>query len=387
LAAPTRFFWINDMAAELEPSLESFWEKGSLRHGLPSHAYTDENFWKDECASVFTENWVCVGFAHELAKTGDIVPITVAGKPLMLVRGRDGQIACFHNTCRHRCMILVDKPVNVGKTITCPYHAWSYGLDGSLRSAPYFNGRNKSQPVDPVLAKERLAPVRLAVWHDWIFVNLDGKAPPFLDYAKPLIDRLEGIDFTKLNPVAMLNFGEVATNWKFIMENFIEPYHVQFVHKTTTDQPLVDHYTIVDPPCLGSAVDLDRVSDKAGSLAVSSRYLTLFPNFILGRYFPDQLGVYLNVPLGPDRTVQKRVIYATEGQTYSEGQTDALKKLWWDVHKEDHAICERMQQGRASPEATSGGYLSPVWEDSVRGFQELVASAVSGKSDREGLKA
>lgn len=364
------------MTAELEPFLEPFWQTGSLKHGLPSRAYTEDAFWQDECATVFTENWVCIGFVHELISPGDIVPVTVAGKPLILVRDRDGAINGFHNVCRHRCMTLVDRPCNVGRAITCPYHAWSYGLDGRLRGAPYFNGRDKTQPLDPALALERLKPVRLAVWHDWIFVNLDGKAPPFLDYAKPLIDRLEGIDFGQLKSVAMLDFGEVATNWKFIMENFIEPYHVQFVHKTTTDQPLVDHYTIIDAPCLGSAVDLDEESGDSGSLAVSSRYLTLFPNFILGRYFPDQLGVYLNVPLGPDRTAQKRVIYATEGQIYSEGQADALKKLWWDVHKEDHAICERMQLGRASPESAVGGYLSPVWEDSVRAFQELVASAV-----------
>lgn len=365
------------MSAELELSLSSFWGDGSPKHGLPSLAYTDERFWLRECETVFSENWVCVGFAHELGKTGDIVPISVAGKPLLLVRDKEGVINCFHNACRHRCMTLADKPRNVGRTITCPYHAWSYGLDGRLRSAPYFNGRDKSQPLDPALAKEKLRPVRTAVWHDWIFVNLDGKAPEFLDYAKPLIDRLQGIDFENVQPVATLDFGEVATNWKFIMENFIEPYHVQFVHPTTTEQPLVDHYTIVDTPCLGSAVDLDQESDDSGSLAVSSRYLTLFPNLIIGRYFPDQLGVYLNIPLDAGRTDQKRVIYSTEGQSYSAEQTEALSKLWWDVHKEDHAICERMQLGRASPEAESGGYLSPVWEDSVRAFQELVAKSAA----------
>jgi len=365
------------MTAENGFSLSAFWSDGSPKHGLPSNAYTDENFWRQECETVFTENWVCAGFVHELASPGDIVPVQVAGKPLILVRNKDGEILCFHNACRHRCMTLVDKPRNVGRTITCPYHAWSYGLDGRLRTAPYFNGRDKSAPLDPALANEKLRPVRVAVWHDWIFVNLDGKAPPFLDYAKPLIDRLEGIDFEKVVPVATLDFGEVATNWKFIMENFIEPYHVQFVHKTTTDQPLVDHFTIVDPPCLGSAVDVQEESDSTESLAVSSRYLTLFPNFILGRYYPDQLGVYLNVPLGPGRMTQKRVIYSTEGQSYSAAQTVALKKLWWDVHKEDHAICERMQLGRASPVSEEGGFLSPAWEDSVRGFQELVARSVA----------
>ena len=107
-------------------------------------------------------------------------------------------------------------------------------------------------------------------------------------------------------------------------------------------------------------------------LAVSSRYLTLFPNFIVGRYFPDQLGVYLNVPIGPNRTIQKRIIYTTEGKKISKSAINTLKKLWWDVHKEDHEICERLQLGRASLVAQDGGILSPYWEKSVYAFHKLV---------------
>ena len=219
--------------------------------------------------------------------------------------------------------------------------------------------------------------MRVHVWHDWIFVNLSGDAPAFEDYAEPLINRLEGIDFSKVQPIGMLEFGEVSTNWKFIMENFIEPYHVQFVHSSTTNQPLNDHYTIVDGNCLGSAVDLKEEVGTSGSLGVSSRYLTLFPNFILGRYFPDQIGVYLNIPLGPGRMIQKRALYTTEGQQLSQDEIEELKQLWWDVHKEDHEMCERLQLGRSSPVAEQGGVLSPHWEDSVRAFQELVANQVT----------
>ena len=194
-----------------------------------------------------------------------------------------------------------------------------------------------------------------------------------------MINRLDGIDFEKVKPIGVLDFGEIATNWKFIMENFIEPYHVQFVHASTTDQPLTDHYTIVDGRCLGSAVDLKEEVGTGGSLAVSSRYLTLFPNFIVGRYFPDQLGVYLNIPLGPGRMVQKRALYTTEGQNLSNDEIEGLKSLWWDVHKEDHEMVERMQLGRASPVAETGGLLSPHWEDSVRAFQELIAESITSQ--------
>jgi len=341
-------------------------------NGLPAAAYTNNVFWKAECDTVFLENWVCVGFVHEFTKAGDVVPVSVGNQPLLIVRNITGKISAFHNVCRHRCLKLVEKPKNVGKLIQCPYHAWSYDLNGNLRASPHFGGTNKHTPKGFNQKKYGLLPVRTAIWNDWIFVNLNGKAPSFEKYAEPLINSLKGINFKKVRPVATLNFGEISTNWKFIMENFIEPYHVQFVHKKTSKQPLKDHYTIVDGVCLGSGVDMGKESGVDDGLAVSSRYLTLFPNFIVGRYFPDQLGVYLNVPIGPNRTIQKRIIYTTEGKKISKSAINTLKKLWWDVHKEDHEICERLQLGRASLVAQDGGILSPYWEKSVYAFHKLV---------------
>ena len=364
---------------ELDQNLFSaFKENGVTSHGLPGAAYTDKEFWDTECETVFAQNWVCVGFAHEIANPGDVSPTTVAGIPVLLVRKQDGEIAAYHNICRHRCLQLINEPKNTGKLIRCPYHAWAYDLNGKLKATPHFGGTDRHRPKGFDPKNHNLVPIRLAVWHDWIFVNLDGEAPAFAEYATALINRLDGIDFAKVEPIGMLDFGEIATNWKFVMENFMEPYHVQFVHSTTTDQPLSNHYTIIDGNCLGSAVDLDQEDGTSGSLAVSSRYLTLFPNFIMGRYFPDQLGVYLNIPLGPDRVVQKRALYTTEGQILSTEEIEQLKKLWWDVHKEDHEMCERLQMGRSSPLSDDGGVLSPVWEDSVRAFQELVVRSVSG---------
>ena len=98
------------------------------------------------------------------------------------------------------------------------------------------------------------------------------------------------------------------------------------------------------------------------------------------RYFPDQLGVYLNLPLGPDRTTQKRIIYTTEGHKLTKGEIENQKNLWWNVHKEDHEICERLQQGRTSPISIKGGLLSPHWEKSVLAFQKLVVKSVMKSS-------
>jgi choline monooxygenase len=357
--------------------LGSFKQTGTVRQGLPAQAYTSDEFWRHECEHLFPEAWAFVGFVHELAKAGDVIPVNIAGRPLLIVRNRNGDIKTFHNVCRHRCLKLVDAPGNVGKLIRCPYHAWAYDLDGELRATPHFGGREEHIPEGFDASSHGLAPVRTAIWHDWIFVNLNGEAPPFEEYVSPLATRFDGVDFTKVEPVATIDFGEIETNWKLLMENFMEPYHVQFVHPTTTDQPLVEHYTVVDGVCLGSAIDVSAETAAAagdGTLAVSSRYLTLFPNFIIGRYFPDQIGVYLDLPAGPGRTYQKRVIYTTEGQALDAEEIAALKTLWYDVHKEDHEMCERLQKGRQSETPFGGGVLSPHWEDSVRQFQELVVA-------------
>ena len=355
--------------------------------GLPAKTYTDHEFWKKECNTVLANGWLFVGFVHELLKAGDVIPIFIANKPILLVKNNSNEINAFHNVCSHRCLKLVDEKKNVGKAIRCPYHSWTYDLEGKLKAAPHIGGTNQHKLKGFNFSDHGLKPIRIHIWHDWIFVNLNGKAKKFADYAKPLIKKFEDIDFKKLKYAATLDFGKINSNWKFLIENFIEPYHVQFVHKTTTKQPLKDHYTIVDGICLGSGVDVKEENKDKNTLSVSSRYLSLFPNFIIGSYFPNQIGVYLNVPISPGLTTQKRIIYTTEGKTMSEQEVDLQKKIWWSVHKEDHEICERLQEGRSSPASKQGGLLSPHWETSVQAFQKLIINAtLKGKKNVQKYK-
>jgi len=356
----------------------------ALARGLPREAYTSEAFFAAENERLFAKAWVFAGFAHELEKPGDAVPVTVAGQPMMLLRDRGGEVRAFHNVCRHRGALLVDAPGNVGRVITCPYHAWAYGLDGALRTTPHFAGPDRHDHPGLDRACTGLVPVRVALWQDWIFVNPSGTACEFADFIAPLARRLESVDLAHMTAVATVDMGEVRTNWKFLMENFIEPYHVQYVHKTTTEQPLADHATLIDGHCLGSVVEISNKDARKGggkgggeTLAVDSWYLTLFPNFVLGRYHPDQIGVHLNEPIAPDRTRQRRVIYHTGAGALSPEAVDGLARLWRKVHEEDHAICERLQRGRASSATADGGVLSPHWEDSLARFQDLVRAAVA----------
>ena len=346
--------------------------------GLPAEFYTDHEFWKKECNTVLSDDWLFVGFVHELKNPGDVIPLSIAGKPIFLVKNVNNEITAFHNVCSHRCLKLIDEKKNIGKIIRCPYHAWSYDLDGKLKAAPHVGGTNQHKPEGFNFLDHGLKPIKIHIWHDWIFINFNGKAKKFEEYVKPLSKRFNDIDLTKLKYVATLDFGVINTNWKFLIENFIEPYHVQFVHKTTTNQPLKDHYTFVDGKCYGSGIDVENEDDKNDSaLSVTSRYLSLFPNFIIGTYFPNQVGVYLNVPISPSLTSQKRIIYTTDGKDMSKKEIKITKDIWWSVHKEDHEMCERLQEGRSSPAASNGGLLSPVWEKGVQAFQKLIIDSIS----------
>ena len=196
------------------------------------------------------------------------MPVTVAGRPVLLVRDAEKEVRAFHNVCRHRCLKLVDEPCNVGPAIQCPYHSWTYRLDGALHLAPYFGGRDpRAVPAGFDRAQHGLVPARVATWHDWVFVNLNGTAPPIEDFVAPLQRHLGGLDLTRMKHVVTIDLGEIAANWKLLMENFIEPYHVPFVHATTTEQPLTDHYTVNEPGCLGCAVDVSA-DGEAGRHAV-----------------------------------------------------------------------------------------------------------------------
>jgi len=295
---------------KIDKILQTFNAASIPAKGLPAYAYTNQDYWQQEQQTLFVNSWVFVGFAHELKHPGDVMPLEIGGLPIFLMRETDGQIKAFHNVCRHRCLKLIDEPCNVGPRIRCPYHSWVYGLNGELKSTPFFGGPEQHTPdgFDP--SQYALMTVNCGVWFDWIFINLSDNPSNFDDHIEPLKKRLGDVDFEQVKPVATVEFGEIKCNWKLLLENFIEPYHVQFVHSSTTDQPLKDHYTVIDEHCLGSAVDIDesaQTSDK-NTLAVSSLYLTLFPNFVFGRYFPDQMGVHLDVPVSVDHTRQKRVM-------------------------------------------------------------------------------
>ena len=205
-------------------------EQGLARR-LPRKVYSDPNFTALEYSGWLDKTWLLVGRAHDIPNPGDVIP--VPGHPIFLARDEFNQIQAFYNSCRHRGHVLVDKPCNKSGVIVCPYHHWSYGLDGTLKSATHFSGYKKhTHPeLDPIAFG--LRKIRTAIWHNWILINVDGDAPSIEEFTSPLESFYHDVDFSNVRHFATVSCHPLEVNWKTAMENNIEPYHVPMVHPNT----------------------------------------------------------------------------------------------------------------------------------------------------------
>ena len=357
--------------------------------GLPNEAYWDPAFLSLENQRLFARTWVVAGYLHDLPRPGDCRPVTVADTPLILVHGGDGEIRAFHNACRHRGSQLIAKPSSDRQRIVCPYHAWTYGLDGTLLARPHFDGPDKHREGDPDRPELDLVSVRCSVWFDLIFVNLSGDAPPLEEHLRPMTEKMGDYDLSVLRHAGKLEF-EVEANWKLALENFIENYHVFAVHpKLTQFAPirtrgagdfdghcLSNHYTFPEAEA-GRGAGLPHFPDLGEEAASRGLWFLMFPTLGV-EFWPDQFAVFRVVPVAPDRTREQIDIYligeAATSETHAEAR-QAVFDMWRELNHEDLGILGRLQAGRRSPSFT-GGVYSAFWEPCSLHFARLVAEGV-----------
>ena len=193
---------------------------------MPAEFYTSEELLEVEKDKLFTSQWLCVGRVQQIPKIGDYYATELMGEPLIVVRTKKQTISVLSNVCRHRGSILVNNSGNTD-TFTCPYHSWSYNIDGSLRRAPLIIDRPDFEPN-----KCRLPTFSSEVWGGFIYVNLDGTAPalaPQLEGLNNLIKNYHLADMVELHSEESI----WETNWKCLTENFMEGYHLSTVHRKT----------------------------------------------------------------------------------------------------------------------------------------------------------
>lgn len=382
----------------MQPILDAIEATRHTDHGLPNAVYTTAGFLDWEREQLFARGWFAIGFGADVANAGDMRRVDLLGQSLLMVRDIDGTLRVFHNVCRHRGRRLLDEVCRHAATIRCPYHAWTYRLDGSLRGTPHIGGAGIHRVEDFDPAGYGLFAVRSHVWCDIVFVNTDSNAAPFESYIAPLEARLaklwgtEGPRLLSTAPDGFMDM-EVASNWKLAMENYLEAYHLPVVHPGLNSySPLSAHYCYHDAADFaGQGVHSYRPTLVAGKPPPSlpgwnadalytAEYPAVYPNALLGVQ-SDHFFVMLLLPLSHDRTLE-RVALQFVGEAASDpvyaATRHAIREGWRSVFQEDVAAVEGMQAGRQCP-AFDGGVFTPVQDLPTKHFHRWVARrAASG---------
>lgn len=354
---------------------------------LPARAYTDPGFWRLENERLFARSWMCAGYAHDIPNPGDAVPATVAGAPIFFVRGRDRAIRAFHNVCPHRQNLVVTENLKGAGQLRCRYHGWTFDLDGRLALTPHWGGYRV--PDAPGFDRDchGLKPVRLALWHDWLFVNLSSDAPPFEQVLAPFAARCASHPLDRLVHGHAEPFA-IAANWKLVEENFLEVLHLPTTHPgLNAVAPFHNHEMVSEGALLATVIRVGLPASWAEvplprfpGLAPDDRTalnLALFPNFklVIG---PDHCASMVEFPEAHDRTAQRWDFYFVGAEALGQRHAAARQAIidfFAMTNREDVAVLENLQRARVSP-AADGGVFSGVWETVVHDFQRHVVQAL-----------
>ena len=360
--------------------------------GLPNAHYISADMYAKEREDIFFASWAAVGFAADVPGAGDVYPIDFLGAPLLLVRGKDNRVRVFQNTCRHRGMILVDKPGKLKGPIRCPYHSWCYDLKGALVRTPYVGGVDidSHEAINP--DELGLFEVRAHIWHGTVFVNMSGDAPAFETAHNDLMTRWAEFDkpFHVPSPSCMFSMT-IKTNWKLAIENFCESYHLPWVHPELNEiSDINDHYNIDEHEnYAGQGSKIYRqLKDKAGRKFpdfegvgarwdTASEYASWFPNVLMGVHRDFAYSVIL-MPRGPELTTERAAMfYAKDLDASWEDMFAENARIWRDIFMEDVGVVEGMQKGRHGP-MFDGGKFSPVMDGPTHNFHKWVARKMMG---------
>ncbi len=355
---------------------------------LPAEAFNDDAVLDWEMEHFFDESWVCVGRAEDLRGPGDRCAVALGRESALLVRDEEGNLRAFYNVCRHRGHLLAEVgESSSGRFIRCPYHAWAYGLDGSLQGAPGFGSSPWFDKADYPLVQ-----VRIAEWEGWLFANASGDAPPFEEHVGNLGEMIGNHRPGELVTVARRSY-EIGANWKILVENYHECYHCPSIHpelcKVSPPKSGEDHEA--RGIWFGGSMELE---DHAETMSLTGEsfaprlpylaegqerevyYYQLFPNLLISPH-PDYVMTHRLRPLAPGRTaVECEWLFSREA-VETEGFDPSYAIEFWDLtNGQDWKACEGVQRGAASrgyrqgplspDESTSGKFVATV----ARGYLE-----------------
>ncbi|GAA4779659.1 aromatic ring-hydroxylating dioxygenase subunit alpha [Actinomycetospora chlora] len=377
-----------------------------LASTLLPDAYTSPEFFALERERLFATSWVAVGIAGDVARPGACVVVEVAGRSVFVTRNRHGELRAFHNLCRHRATKLLDndaREVGTRGRIRCPYHSWTYDTDGTCLGTPLFEGSDVPAGQEPIFdtsvatgfdrADYGLLDVAVDTWGPFLFVNLSRDPSPLAEQLGDLPARFADHRLDEWVTQRSTTY-DVAANHKLVGENFMEYYHLPWVHpELARVSKFSDHYRWQGPGMYTGmcTTPVSRNTDAGGwdglaplstlgpADADAGRFVWLFPATALV-VLPNHAFVLFNRPVAPNRTVETAVLLAHPESLAGPDAEDGVEQLakFWDlVNTQDLEIVERVQEGLENP-AYRGGRMCFRFEEPLHRFQNMVIDKMLG---------
>lgn len=339
-------------------------------YALHADFYTNPACLEHEQKHVFAASWQLAAHSGDLKNAGDHVVCEIAGKPILIVRNADRALNAFYNVCRHRAGPIATCNGKAAKSLQCAYHGWTYALDGQLRAATEMQGACDFETKDI-----RLTPVQVREWQGLVFVALSEATPHFEDVFKDIAERISPIDLSAMHFTKRDSYN-IACNWKVYVDNFLEGYHLPFVHPGLSkvldyrvyDTELFDWYSLQHSPLRNN----DGIYGDGHAF-----YYFIYPNIMLN-IMPGRLQTNRILSDGPNRCVVEFDYYYTDDPEV-QARVAAEQVFSDEIQAEDIDICEHVQKGLASG-AYEAGRLNPKRESGVWHFQNLLRRTYGGKN-------
>lgn len=339
---------------------------GELR-SLPGWIYTDPGFFELERERIFRSAWHIMGHENDVPSAGDYVTLDVLGDRVVTVRGEDGLVRSFHNVCRHRAAKLApESRGSCGRRLICPYHAWSYALDGRLSNVPKWQG---FESLD--VRQHGLVPVEQEVFRGFIFVRFQAGGPAVAEMMAPYTDELAAYDLERLVPNGRVTLRPRNVNWKNVADNYSDGLHIGVAHPgltrlfgptyTIEAREWVDKMSGVVQGGAGGAWSerayaglTSSFSHVAPEMRRQWVYYKLWPNTAFDIY-PDQVDFMQFIPVSPTQTLIREIAYVHPDSTR---ELKAARYLNWRINRqvnaEDTVLIEGVQAGMTSGSYSSG---------------------------------
>ena len=343
---------------------------------IPSAWYTDPAMLELERRQVFARSWQLVARVDQVRDPGRFVTADIVSEPIVVVRGRDGTLRGFFNVCRHHAAQVMTETAGCAKSLRCPYHGWTYSLEGELKGVPEFDrvcNFDKSQ--------NGLMPIRVDTWEQFVFVCLDPAAPGLTEFLGQLPSHVAPLSISELKFFERRTY-EIRCNWKVFIDNYLDGgYHVPHIHKALGSVLDYSGYTIenIDRFCIQSSPiagggDADTAAVRSGEMAY---YYWLHPNLMLN-WYEGVMDINLVLPLGVDRCLAIFDFYFDRTTSEVEARNQQSVRVAERVQQEDIDICESVQRGLQS-RAYDTGRLSVRREAGEHLFHRLLHADLSAE--------